>query len=288
MPKVPAPLSYRFPAGFDRESYALATAEALEEEILAQGPETVLAFILEPVGGLATGALVATDAYYLKVREICDRHGILLIYDEIMSGAGRTGAFLAAHHWPAARPDLVVLAKGIGAGYTPLGILLAPEDLVETLVRSGGFQHGHTYNANPLTCAVGLAVLQEIEARGLIENATGMGDLLAAELSQVMAASPIVGDLRGKGLLLALEIVADKASKAMLPAGCNALARLSALARDEGLLLYTRRTNEGRFGEWLMVAPPLIVSDEEVRAISEGLGRVLARYSDELLDVGVL
>ena len=288
MPKVPAPLSYRFPSGFDRESYALAAAEALEEEILAQGPETVLAFILEPVGGLATGALVAPEAYYLKVREICDRYGVLLIYDEVMSGAGRTGAFLAAHHWPDARPDLVVLAKGIGAGYTPLGIFLAPEDFVETLVCSGGFQHGHTYNANPLTCAVGLAVLQEVEERGLIENAKVMGELLAEQLGQVMAASPIVGDLRGKGLLLALEIVADKTSKAMLPADCNALARIVALAREEGLLLYTRRTNEGRFGEWLMIAPPLIVSAEEVGAISEGLGRVLARYCDELSGAGLL
>jgi adenosylmethionine-8-amino-7-oxononanoate aminotransferase len=288
MPKVPAPLSYRFPSGFDRESYALSAAEALEEEILAQGPETVLAFILEPVGGLSTGALVAPEGYYLKIREICDRYGVLLIYDEVMSGAGRTGAFLAAHHWPDARPDLVVLAKGIGAGYTPLGIFLAPEDFVETLVRSGGFQHGHTYNANPLTCAVGLAVLQEVEERGLIENAKVMGELLAEQLGQVMAASPIVGDLRGKGLLLALEIVADKASKAMLPADCNALPRIVAIAREEGLLLYTRRTNEGRFGEWLMIAPPLIVSAEEVGVISEGLGRVLARYCDELSGAGLL
>ena len=288
MPKVPSPLSYRVPPGHDTESYASFAADALEQEILRQGPETVLAFIMEPVGGLATGALVAPASYFAKVREICDRYGVLLIYDEVMSGAGRSGAFLAAHHWPSARPDLVILAKGIGAGYTPLGILLAPEAAVETIVAAGGFQHGHTYNANPLTCAVGLAVLQEIDERGLIENARRMGDLLAEQLRAVMAASPIVGDLRGKGLLLALEIVADKTSKAMIPLHLNPLARITAIAREEGLLLYTRRTNEGRFGEWLMVAPPLIVTEDEVALICTGLRRCLERYCEELRSEGVI
>ena len=288
MPKVPAPLSYRYPAGFDAAGYADFAAEALEKEILRQGPETVLAFIFEPVGGLATGALVAPPAYHAKVRQICDRYGVLLIYDEVMSGAGRTGAFLAAHHWPDARPDLVTLAKGIGAGYTPLGVVLAPEAMVEQVVAAGGFQHGFTYNANPLTCAVGLAVMQEIEDRGLVANAEEMGGLLAAELQGIMADSPIVGDCRGKGLLRAMEIVADKDSKEMLPAGLNAIARLCAIAREEGLLIYSRRTNEGQFGEWLMVAPPLIVTAEDIKLIGEGLRRSLDRFCAELRSDGVL
>lgn len=288
MPKVPAPFSYRVPAGFDAASYADFAADALEQEILRQGPETVLAFIMEPVGGLATGALVAPPAYFAKVRQICDRYGVLLIYDEVMSGAGRTGAFLAAHHWPEVQPDLVTLAKGIGAGFTPLGVFLAPEALVETVVAAGGFQHGHTYNANPLTCAVGLAVMEEIEVRGLVANARDMGALLEAELNDIMDASPIVGDRRGKGLLQALEIIADKDSKAMLPAAQNALVRLCAIAREEGLLIYSRRTNDGEFGEWLMIAPPLIVTADEIKLIGQGLRRCLARYCEELRSDGIL
>ncbi|HMK67308.1 MAG TPA: aminotransferase class III-fold pyridoxal phosphate-dependent enzyme, partial [Stellaceae bacterium] len=152
MPKVPAPWTYRLPPNHDAESNARASAQALEETIRREGPESVLAFIMEPVGGLATGALVAPDAYYTAVREICSRHGVLLIYDEVMSGAGRTGKFLAADHWPAGRPDMVTLAKGIAAGYTPLGAVLAPAAMVEKVAESGGFLHGHTYAANPLSC----------------------------------------------------------------------------------------------------------------------------------------
>ncbi len=145
MPKVPAPFSYRLPANHDADSYARHCAAALEDTIRREGPETVLAFIMEPVGGLATGALVAPDHYHRAVREICTRHGVLLIYDEVMSGAGRTGAFLAADHWPDARPDLVTLAKGIAAGYTPMGAVLAPASMVEAVAEAGGFMHGHTY-----------------------------------------------------------------------------------------------------------------------------------------------
>ena len=136
MPKVPAPFTYRLPEGHTPQSYADQCADALESTIEREGPETVLAFILEPVGGLATGALVAPDNYYARVREICSRHGVLLIFDEVMSGAGRTGEFLAAQHWPDARPDIVTLAKGLGAGYTPLGAVLASRAMVDALAEA--------------------------------------------------------------------------------------------------------------------------------------------------------
>jgi len=119
-------MSYRIPDGHTQESHAMACAEELARTIEREGPESILAFIIEPIGGLSTGAVVSSSAYFERVRQICDRHGVLLIYDEIMSGAGRTGEFLAAHHWRAARPDMVTLAKGLAAGYTPLGCLLAP------------------------------------------------------------------------------------------------------------------------------------------------------------------
>lgn len=282
MPKVPAPFSYRLPANHDADSYARHCAAALEDTIRREGPETVLAFIMEPVGGLATGALVAPDHYHRAVRDICTRHGVLLIYDEVMSGAGRTGAFLAADHWPDARPDLVTLAKGIAAGYTPMGAVLAPASMVEAVAEAGGFMHGHTYAANPLSCAVGYAVVQEMLERNLMKNAQAMGARLRERLEAVKARSGILGDIRGKGLLMAIEVVVDKETKAPPPAERQAVYRIIELGIERGIALYSRRTANGRYGEWLMVTPPLIVTATEVDEIAELIGITLAAYEEEL------
>lgn len=288
MPKAPTPFTYRLPANHDALSYARHCAGALEEIIRREGPETVLAFIMEPVGGLATGALVAPDPYYRAVREICSRHGILLIYDEVMSGAGRTGRFLAADHWPAARPDLVTLAKGIAAGYTPMGAVLAPDRMVEAVAESGGFLHGHTYAANPLSCAVGLAVVSEMLDRNLMANAEKMGALLRARLEALKATCAVLGDVRGKGLLMAIEIVADQETKALLPAERQAVYRIIELGIERGLLLYSRRTANGKYGEWLMVSPPLIVSEGEIDEIARLVGETLGAYEAELRQAKVI
>lgn len=282
MPKVPAPFTYRLPENHDADSHARQCAAALEETIRAEGPETVLAFIMEPVGGLATGALVAPDHYYRAVRDICDRHGVLLIYDEVMSGAGRTGTFLAADHWPDARPDMVTLAKGIAAGYTPLGMMLAPAEMVDTVARSGGFMHGHTYTANPLSCAVGLAVVEEMLAHDLMANARDMGALLRQRLRALMGGSSVIGDVRGLGLLNAVEIVSDRETKAAFPAEINAVERIIALALERGLMLYTRRTAAGRYGEWLMLTPPLIVTSQDIEEIVTLLGEAVAAFEREI------
>ena len=282
MPKVPAPFTYRLPPNHDADSNARAAATALEDCIRREGPDTVLAFIMEPVGGLATGALVAPDHYYKTVREICDRHGVLLIYDEVMSGAGRTGKFLAADHWPQGRPDLVTLAKGIAAGYTPMGALLAPDRMVETVAAAGGFMHGHTYLTNPLSCAIAVAVVSEMIERNLIANAERMGALLRTRLEALKAKSAVLGDVRGKGLLLAIEIVMDKETKAIAPAERMAVYRIAELAAARGLLLYTRRTAGGKYGEWLMVSPPLIVTAAEIEEIVALIGLTLADYEAEL------
>lgn len=282
MPKVPAPFTYRLPPNHDPLSYARFCAAALDETIRREGPETVLAFIMEPVGGLATGALVAPDPYHRAVREICDRHGVLLIYDEVMSGAGRTGKFLAADYWPDARPDLVTLAKGIAAGYTPMGAVLAPAGMVERIAAAGGFQHGHTYLTNPLSCAIGHAVVSEMLERGLMANATRMGALLKERLEALKATSAILGDVRGKGLLMAIEIVMDKETKAIAPAERMAVYRIAELAAKRGLLLYTRRTANGKYGEWIMISPPLIVTAAEIEEIVSLLGATLRDYEAEL------
>ncbi|MCC7273972.1 MAG: aspartate aminotransferase family protein [Alphaproteobacteria bacterium] len=286
--RVPAPFTYRLPPNHTAESYARACATALDEAIRREGPETVLAFIMEPVGGLATGALVAADPYYAMVREICTRHGVLLIYDEVMSGAGRTGTFLAADHWPGARPDIVILAKGVTAGYTPMGVMMAPAAMADDLARAGGFMQGFTYFANPLSCAIGAAVLAELEERDLMGNARRMGARLRGRLDALARTSPIVGDVRGLGLLLAIELVADKGTKAMIPLERMAPYRLQALGLRHGLALYCRRTNRGTYGDWVMVSPPLIVTADEIDLIADRLAAVLDEYAAELRADGVL
>ena len=282
MPKIPAPLTYRPPDGMSGADYAQQCAERLRETIEAEGPETVLAFIMEPIGGLSAGATCAPDSYYERVREICDAYDVLLIYDEVIGGAGRTGRFLAAHWWPAARPDLVVLAKGLGSGYYPLACFLAPAAMVEAVAGAGGFYYGHTYKSSPLGCAVGLAVLEETISRDLPANAERVGAHLRARLEALMRESAIIGEVRGKGLLNAIELVADKTTKAMLPRTRDVPKEISDRALSEGLLLYARRTAGGAFGDWLMMTPPLIATIEDVDEIVDRLSRVLSAYEHEL------
>ena len=287
MPKVPAPFTYRLPANHDRDSFARHCAQALEDRILAEGPDSVLAFIMEPVGGLATGALVAEDIYFRQVRDICTRHGILLIFDEVMSGAGRTGKFLAADHWPDARPDIVILAKGIAAGYTPMGCVLAPNHIVRAVADSGGFMNGFTYFANPLSCAIGHAVLQEMVDRDLIANAAVRGAELAERLRAMAATNRVVGDVRGLGLLLAVELVADQDSKRQIPMEFNAPAVFQKIAMGMGLAVYCRRTSRGAYGDWLMITPPLIVTSEQVDEIASGLEAALREFETTLATAGM-
>ena len=282
MPKVPAPLSYRPPAGHDAVSYAEAAAAALDERIRAEGPETVLAFILEPVGGVATGALVAPASYYAAVRRICDDHGVVLVHDEVMSGCGRSGYFVTSDGWPGARPDLLVLAKGLAGGYLPLGALLAPAAWVERVAAIGGFAHGHTYTGHPLAAAVGEAVLTETRDRDLPARAARLGADLKARLTGLAARQPLIGDVRGQGLLLAVELVEDRDSKRAFAADRRVTERLGAIAQDLGLLIYGRRTNGGRYGEWVMIAPPLIAGDGEIDEIVSLFDQALSQLTDEL------
>ncbi len=279
--KVPAPLSYRVPDNFDKSSYARFCLDELERTIIDEDPEEVLAFIMEPVGGLSTGALVAPDFYYKQVREICDQYGVLLIYDEVMSGAGRTGKFLAADHWEGSDPDLVILAKGLCAGYSPLGALLAPNKIVEPVVSSGGFLHGHTYASNPLSCAIANAVLNEVVENDLIENARIVGDYLKKGLERLESHLSIIGDVRGKGLLLAVEIVSNARTKSMFNMDQRAIYRISELGIKNGILLYTRKTAKGENGEWLMIAPPLISTKDQCDDFLSRLNETLKDFQKE-------
>ncbi len=280
MPKVPAPRAWL--DGLDPTDPATGAhyAAMLEAAILAEGPETVLAFLVEPIGGASTGALVPPEGYMEAVREICTRHGVLLIHDEVMSGGGRTGRFLGGQHWNGA-PDILALSKGFGAGYIPLGAIVARGEIVEAVMARGGFAHGFTYAGNPLACATGLAVLDEIARLGMIDNARVVGDHLKAGLTGLMDRFPFIGDVRGKGLLLALELVADRASREPLPAGLKAFDRLTEAAYARGLIVYPRRSRGGYSGDHILVAPPMITTREQADEIVAILTEALAAFATD-------
>jgi adenosylmethionine-8-amino-7-oxononanoate aminotransferase len=287
-PKIPAPLTYRIPQGLSLQEHVAQCASALEMKILEEGPESILAFILEPIGGVSSGATVSPASYHQEIRRVCDRYGVLLIHDEIMSGAGRSGRFLASHHWEGCTPDFVTLAKGLAAGYTPFGAVITSNKVVEAIASHGGFAHGHTYFSNPFSCAVANAVLEEVTAQGLIERAAYAGEHLRAGLQNLMRSSRILGDVRGMGLLMAIEIVADKESKRAFPSELNVPARLTLHGLRHGIALYNRRANGGVYGDMQLITPPLISTNEQIDEMVMLLGRALSDLDSELTSLGLL
>ena len=281
MPKIPAPRAYL--DGLDADDVATGQhyADMLETCIQAEGPESVLAFMVEPIGGASTGALVPPMGYMERIREICDHHGVLLIHDEVMTGGGRTGRYFGAEHWAVA-PDLIALSKGLGAGYMPLGAMIAHRHIVETVLTAGGYAHGFTYAGNPLACAAGLAVIEEIESGALMENAARMGELLERRLYDLMERFPFIGDVRGKGLLLAFELVSSRETMAPLPAALNAHEKLVNLAYERGLIIYSRRTRDGIEGDHILVCPPMIVTPAQIDEIIETLTASLEELASSL------
>ena len=277
-PKIPAPFCRYRPAGQAEDEAALAYANALETEIINQGVETVLAFIMEPIGGAATAALTAPDIYYSRVREVCDQYGVLLIFDEVMSGAGRSGKYLSAEHWDVT-PDLVALAKGLASGYVPLGACLTSRHIVGTVDDAGGFMHGHTYSASPIACAVGRAVLAEHLEHDLIGNAARMGAVLKGRLERLLDEFEFIGEIRGRGLLLGFNIIANRETGRALPPELDAYAHLSQEAYDRGLIIYSRRTLGGARGDNFLVSPPLIVTEDQIDEIMELLVDALRAFA---------
>jgi adenosylmethionine-8-amino-7-oxononanoate aminotransferase len=280
MPKVPAPRAWLDGLDPDDPATGQNYAAQLDAEIERQGPESVLAFILEPVGGASTGALVPPAGYMEAVRAVCDRHGVLLIHDEVMSGGGRTGRFLGGQHWGAA-PDILAVSKGFGAGYMPLGAMVAHGRIVDTVLAGGGFLHGFTYAGNPLACAAGVAVLEEIDRQDMMQNAEVTGGLLKGELARLMDRFPFIGDVRGKGLLLAFELVEDRETKAPLPPAMKAFDRLTEQAYRRGLIIYPRRSRGGYSGDHIIVAPPMITTPAQVGEIMERLNDALTAFAKE-------
>ena len=277
-PKIPAPFCRYRPAGQSEDEAALAFANTLETEIINQGAETVLAFIMEPIGGAATAALTAPQVYYTRVREICDQYGVLLIFDEVMSGAGRSGKYLSAEHWDVT-PDLVALAKGLASGYIPLGACLTSNRIIGAVEDAGGFAHGHTYSASPIACAVGRAVLAEHLDNDLIGNAARMGAILKSRLEGLLDEFEFIGEIRGKGLLLGFDVIADRETGRPLPPELDAYLHLGQEAYDRGLIIYSRRTMGGAKGDNFLVSPPLIVTEDQIDDIMELLVQSLRAFA---------
>jgi adenosylmethionine-8-amino-7-oxononanoate aminotransferase len=279
---IRAPLPYRRPPNQSLEDHFTSCAAALEQKIEHLGAENVLAFVIEPIGGVSRGAVVPSDGYMRAIREICSRHGVLLIFDEIITGIGRTGPLFAMSHWPDAKPDILIIAKALGAGYAPIGAMLAPAALVDQLADRGGFEYAYSYNAHPIACAAALTVLSEIEERKLLFNARGRAVQLEQELKALLARVAIIGDIRGRGLYWAVEIVRDRATKEMLPQDLRPTDRIRNHGLKHGVMLYARATSQGRYGHWFTLAPPLTITEGECAEMLQRVESALISFEAEL------
>ncbi|MGZ8229033.1 MAG: aspartate aminotransferase family protein [Burkholderiales bacterium] len=256
--------------------YARRTADALEAKILELGPRNVAAFIAETVVGSTLGCVTAAPGYFKRIREICDKYGVLLILDEIMCGMGRTGRRYACEDEGIA-PDFIALAKGLSAGYLPLGALLVADNVHRAIEKGTNVvMHGHTFTGHPVACAAALAVQDEMREHDLLANVRRMGGVLKSALSEQLGNHPNVGDIRGRGLFLALELVKDRASKEPFEAELKLAERVRVRAMENGLICYPMGgTVDGRRGDIVMIAPPFIIEEEHVFELVEKLDRTL-------------
>jgi adenosylmethionine-8-amino-7-oxononanoate aminotransferase len=266
---------YKRPDESDAD-YAARAAQGLEDKILELGPEEVIAFVAETVVGATAGAVPAVADYFKRVRAICDRYGVLLILDEVMCGMGRTGTLHACEQEGIA-PDLLVIAKGLGGGYQPIGAVLLSHEIFEAFAQgSGFFQHGHTYMGHPMAAAAGLAVQEIIRRDNLLENVRQAGTHLARRLNERFGNHHHVGDIRGRGLFQAIELVADRATKAPFDPALKLNARVKQAAMANGLMVYPMGgTIDGRRGDHVLIAPPFIATADDIDAIVERLGNAV-------------
>ena len=278
-PHIATCYPYRCPFPGCEGKCNLACADDLERTILETGPENVAAFIAEPVGMAGVGASTPPPHYFPHIREICDRHDVLFLVDEVLTGFGRTGKFFAIEHWNVL-PDMIVFGKGASSGYCPLGGVLFREKIRDALTDTGSaFPHIFTYVNNPMAARAGLEVLDIIEEENLIERVSEIGHYLF-ERAEELKRHPIVGEVRGKGLLLALELVKDRITKEPLPASAEVHQRLHRIFMDRGLSCFiVGSSREWKSGDDIRLAPPFIITreqvDDVVRILDEGIAELL-------------
>ena len=262
--------------GETEEEYGLRAADELEAEIQRLGPETVIAFVAETVVGATAGVVPPVKGYFKRIRDICDRHGVLLILDEVMCGMGRTGTTFACEQDGIA-PDIVCIAKGLGAGYQPIGAALVSAKIFQAFSEgSGFFQHGHTYMGHPMACAAALAVQRKIQALDLLANVREQGEVLESRLLDRLGNHAHVGDIRGRGLFRGIELVADRATKEPFDPALKLHAGLKAQAMDRGLIYYPGGgTADGVQGDHILLAPPFIIEKPEIDELVDRLGAAI-------------
>jgi len=261
--------AYRGKADGESEfDYGQRVANELESEIKRRGEDKVMAFVAEPVVGATMGAVPAVDGYFKRIREICDTYGVLLILDEVMCGMGRTGS-LYAYEQEGIEPDILTIAKGLGAGYQPIGATLCTDKIYQAIESgSGFFQHGHTYVGHPVACAAGNAVVNAIVNRGLLDQVNVQGAKLKQRLVEQFGEDPYIGDIRGRGLFLGLEIVSDRESKAAFSPSLGLNKRFKKAAFEAGLICYPMGgTIDGKNGDHVLLAPPFIIMDDHIDEI---------------------
>ena len=259
--------------GESEKEYGLRAADELDAEIQRLGPGTVAAFVAETVVGATAGVVPPVAGYFKRIREICDRHGVLLILDEVMCGMGRTGTTFACEQDGIA-PDIVCIAKGLAGGYQPIGAALVSDRVFRAFRDgSGFFQHGHTYMGHPTASAAALAVQRKIESSNLLDNVLKQGEILDSLLHERLGNHANVGDIRGRGLFRGIEFVADRVSKEPLDPGFKLHARIKAHAMDRGLICYPGGgTADGVRGDHVLLAPPFIIEEAQIRELVDILG----------------
>lgn len=258
------------------EAYGLRVANELETKILELGAESVAAFIAEPVVGATSGCVPAVKGYFKRIKEICEKYGVLLILDEVMCGMGRTGTLFACEQ-EGITADLITIAKGLGGGYQPIGAIMVAKKIFDAIEQgSGFFQHGHTYIGHATACAASLAVQHVIEREHLLANVQKQGDALMQALKAQFGKHEHVGDIRGRGLFIGLELVADRATKAPFATSLKLNAAIKAAAMQEGLMCYGMGgTIDGQNGDHIMLAPPYIMEDRHVAEITDKLSKAM-------------
>ena len=277
---------YEYTLRDEKESaaeYGLRAAQELEDEVLRLGPETVMAFMAEPVVGATLGAVPAVKGYFKRIREICDRYGVLLILDEVMCGMGRTGHLFACEA-EGISPDILCIAKGLGAGYQPIGAMLCTDAIYNAIkAGSGFFQHGHTYLGHPVATAAALAVVGKILDQHLTERSLRQGDKLSSALHECFGQHPHVGDIRGRGLFQAIELVADCETKQPFDPSMGLAGKIKSAAFEAGLICYPMPgTRDGQSGDHVLLAPPFIITDKQIEELVSKLEMSLKNSLEKL------
>jgi adenosylmethionine-8-amino-7-oxononanoate aminotransferase len=282
-PKIPQVNCYRCPFDSDISVCGLKCAHALETQILQEGPDNVAAFIAEPIVSAASGCPIPPEGYFTEIREICNRYDVLFIADEVVTGFGRTGKNFCLDHWNVV-PDIICCGKGMSSGYAPLGAVIANEDVSRTILEgSGGLNNGFTFGGNPMSAAIGFSVLEYMERHSLADRVADMGPGFVSSAQRKLSQLEMVGDVRGLGFLIGIELVSDKQSRAPFDPSIPVSARIVEEARSRGLVILGNQGGiDGTHGHHLLLVPPYISTEEQLDEILELTRQSIEAVSNRL------